>query len=163
MPPGTSHLVRDLVEASVRLRHELARRLGVNDHEMRALDHLSRGPAGPAELARLLEVSTAASTGIVDRLSSRGHVARHPHPDDRRRTVVELTDHGRAEVLTHLRPMLGHLGSLDAGLDDDDRAVVHRFLRGATAAFDAASETEPSPPGQASGVPDAAPPGTMSS
>lgn len=135
----TAQLVRDLVDASARYRHELARRLGVNDHEMQALEHLAREAAGPAELARLLEVSTAASTGLVDRLSAKGHVARHPHPGDRRRTVVALTDDGRSDVLTHLGPMLGHLASLDADLDEHDRAVVHRFLRGAVAAFDEAT------------------------
>lgn len=106
---------------------------------MTALEHLSREPAGPAELARLLEVSTAASTGVVDRLAAKGHVTRNPHPADRRRTVVELTDDGRAEVLSHLAPMLGHLAALDSDLDEHDRAVVHRFLRGVVAAFDAAS------------------------
>lgn len=138
-PAETARLVRDLVDASARLRHELARRIGVGEHEMSALEHLSREPVGPAELARLLEVSTAASTGVVDRLASKGHVTRQPHPADRRRTVVELTDHGRAEVLTHLAPMLGHLAALDSDLDEHDRAVVHRFLRGAVEAFDAAS------------------------
>ncbi len=35
--------------------------------------------------------------------------------------------------------MLGHLAALDSDLDEHDRAVVHRFLRGAVEAFDAAS------------------------
>lgn len=103
---------------------------------MLALEHLARAAAGPAELARLLEVSTAASTGVVDRLSAKGHVVRHPHPADRRRTLVELTDDGRSDVLTQLGPMLGRLARLDAALDERDRAVVHQFLRDVAAAFD---------------------------
>lgn len=134
-PPATMRAVRDLVTEAVRLRHALARRSGLSETELGALEHLLGSPCGPGELARILEVSTAASTGIVDRLERRGHVERHPHAEDRRRTDVHVTDPGRAEILGHLRPMLAALGELDAALSADERAVVERFLRGAIVAF----------------------------
>lgn len=49
-----------------------------------------------------LQLHPTSVTNIVDRLESGGLVARTPHPTDRRTTLVEITDDGRAryEVAT---------------------------------------------------------------
>lgn len=128
--------LRTLVTTGARVNHVVARRAGISDTELVTLEHLSREEIGPAEVARRLEVSTAAATGIVDRLVARGHVERRPHPADRRRTELVLTDSGRAEVVAHLLPMFVALERLDRELPDEERAVVERYLRGATVAFE---------------------------
>jgi DNA-binding MarR family transcriptional regulator len=128
--------LRELVTAGARVNHVVARRAGISDTELVTLEHLSREQIGPAEVARRLEVSTAAATGIVDRLVSRGHVERRPHAADRRRTELVLTESGRREVVGHLLPMFIALDQLDRGFTDDERAVVERYLRGAAAAFE---------------------------
>ena len=115
-----------------------------------ALEHLTRGPVGPGELARLLEVTTAASTGVVDRLVERGHVDRVAHAGDRRRTEVHLTDSGASEVLERLTPMFAALQHLDDSFDDGERAVVARYLRGVTAAFETVAG--PAPARQSAGA-----------
>ncbi|WP_205471710.1 MarR family winged helix-turn-helix transcriptional regulator [Nocardioides sp. SYSU D00038] len=137
--------LRDVVDAGARMRHVVARRAGLGDSELVALQHLVRAPLGPAELARLLEVSTAASTGVVDRLAARGHVERHPRADDRRRTEVRVTPSGREEVRAHLVPMFEALAAWDAGFDDAERALVERYLRGVVAAFEQVSGPRPQP------------------
>jgi DNA-binding MarR family transcriptional regulator len=38
-------------------------------------------------------------TGLVDALEATGHVARRPHPGDRRATLVTLTERGRATAI----------------------------------------------------------------
>lgn len=129
--------LREVVAAGGKVRRAVARRAGLGETELLALQHLMPGSLGPAEVARLLEVSTAASTGIVDRLAARGHVERRPHPDDRRRIDVHVTDSGRAEVVALLMPMFVQLARLDAEFDDAERAVVTRYLQGALEAFDA--------------------------
>jgi DNA-binding MarR family transcriptional regulator len=93
------------------------------------------GALGPVEVGRRLGVTSAASTGIVDRLESRGHVHRAPHPVDRRRTEVSITESGRSEVLGYLMPMFRSLAQLDAELSDDEREVVDRYLAKAIASF----------------------------
>ena len=128
--------LREMVSAAARMRHVVARRAGLTDTELTTLDHLSREPLGPAEVARRLDVSTAASTGIVDRLAARGHVERRPHPADRRRTEVHITPSGRAEVVAHLLPMFRTLDELDRSFTAEERAVVERYLAGATEAFE---------------------------
>ncbi len=135
--------LRSAMSAAQRVSPVVARRAGLSHSELLALDHLSRGPLGPGELARLLELTTAAATGVVDRLVSHGHADRVPRADDRRRTEVRLTESGRAEVVQLLLPMFAALQALDETFDDDERAVVARYLRGAEAAFEAVAGPVP--------------------
>jgi DNA-binding MarR family transcriptional regulator len=57
------------------------------------------------DLARYMHVSTAASTGIVDRLVRSGYVIRVFDSDDRRIIKIKLTDKGRdlAKKVVHER------------------------------------------------------------
>lgn len=142
-PTGTMQALRDFVSAAVALRHAVVRRSGISETELVALEHLTSEPLGPAELARRLDVSTAASTGIVDRLAARGHVERRAHAGDRRRTEVHLTDTGRAEILAHLRPMLDALRALDGRLAPQERVLIETYLRGAAAAFAVIADPHP--------------------
>lgn len=125
----------ELVRLAGQMPHDVARRAGLSTTELHALRHLSGAPMGPVDLARALSVTSAASSGVVDRLEARGHVQRRPHPDDGRRTVVVLTDSGRGEIFARLAPMFRALAELDGSLSEDERAVVERYLRGATAAM----------------------------
>lgn len=127
--------VRELTRLGARLHHVVSRRTGLSPADLSALDLLSRGVMGPAELARALDVTTAAATGIVDRLSARGHVERRPIPGDRRRTGVHITDSGRTEARGHLLPMFGALRENDAEFTDAEREVVRRYLAGAADAI----------------------------
>lgn len=133
---GSLMALREAIEKGGRLRHVIARRAGLSESDLVAMEHLMREPLGPGELARLLDVTTAASTGLVDRLAQRGHVQRQPHGQDRRRTQVEVTDSGREEVLAHLLPMFVALDRMDDSFTADERAVVERYLRGAITAFE---------------------------
>lgn len=126
----------DFVAMAARVNHVVAKRAGLSETELIALQHLSREQIGPAEIARRLDVSTAAVTGIVDRLASRGHVERRRDPDDRRRTTLHITASGRQEVVTHLLPMFVALDRLDRELGEADRDVIARYLRRATEAFE---------------------------
>jgi len=141
-PSETMNAVRALVAEAVRLRHALARRTGLTETELTALEQLVESSSTPSELARLMDVSTAASTGVVDRLERRGHVERRKHPTDRRRLEVHVTDQGRAELLRHLRPMIRVLADLDATLSAGERAAAVRYLQGARSAFETVTAGE---------------------
>lgn len=127
--------LRELTDVASRVRPTVAERAGLSHSEMVALEHLAGRPMGPAEVSRLLGVTSAATTGIVDRLAGRGHVERHPVEGDRRRTELVLTPSGREEILGHLLPMFRALAEMDAELDDAEREVVLRYLHRATEAF----------------------------
>ena len=126
--------LRELLDVSAAVRPVVAERAGVTQTELVALEHLIKGPIGPAEVARLLGVTSAAATGIVDRLQARGHVERRAHATDRRRTELVITPTAREDVLAHLLPMFRALAALDADLTEEEREVVDRYLHRATEA-----------------------------
>lgn len=127
--------LQELVDVAAQVPHEVARQAGLSVSELHSLRHLMDSPMGPVELARALGVTSAASSGVVDRLVARGHAERRAHPDDGRRTEVVITDSGRLEVFTRLAPMFRGLAEVDSSLTDDERALVEHYLRGATAAM----------------------------
>jgi len=131
---ATLDRLQQLIDASATAPAAVARRAHLSASELHALRHVSMQAMGPAELAKALGVTTAASSGVVDRLVAHGHAERHPHPLDGRRTEVRLTDSGRAESIGHLAPMFAALAALDASLSDEERVVVDRYLDGAIAA-----------------------------
>lgn len=132
---GSLQALRELLDVAGRVGPTVARRAALSHTELQTLELLFDAPMGPADLARQLGVSTAASSGIVDRLTARGHVVRVPHESDRRRTEVTITESGAAEIVGHLTPMFTALHELDSALDDRDRDIVEAYLRGATAAL----------------------------
>jgi DNA-binding MarR family transcriptional regulator len=89
-------LLRDLLEAQqARWRRGVAER-GLTMVQARALMEMAEMPPGPmTKLSDRLGVDPSWVTGLVDRLESRGEVARRPSPEDRRVKIVELTDAGR--------------------------------------------------------------------
>ena len=124
-PTSTSVAALDqLIQVAATVEPTVARRAGLSTSELQALRHLVDGSRGPVELSHLLGVTSAASSGVVDRLAARGHVRRRPHPDDGRRTRVEVTESGRREVEVLMRPLLARLAETDRRLSEEERAVV---------------------------------------
>src|SRR6478752_6700881 len=93
--------LRELILAGEKYRQVASAHLQMDVGQAQAVSYLySRGPMGQSELGALLGFNTSSITALVDRLE-RDHIAqRLPHPTDRRRTRVELTDHGWAAVNT---------------------------------------------------------------
>ena len=116
----------------------MARRAGLSTSELQALRYLVDGSRGPVELSHLLGVTSAASSGVVDRLAARGHVQRRPHPADGRRTQVEITGSGRQALDSLLEPLQARLAGVDASLGEAERAAVGRYLTRVTEVLRAA-------------------------
>jgi DNA-binding MarR family transcriptional regulator len=91
--------LRALILAGERYRQVLSDYVGLGVTETQAVSYLTvHGDRGQNELATDLGLSSGASTALVDRLERQGIAERYPHPSDRRRTLVRLTDRGRAVV-----------------------------------------------------------------
>lgn len=82
----------------------------------------------PHDLAKHLRISSASTTKLLDRLSASGHVERQPHPRDRRARVVVLTQESRHAFYRHFGQHLKAMRGIADGYDDDDLAVITRFL-----------------------------------
>jgi len=75
----------------------------ISPSHLRALRVLTRfGVMRLSELSDRLHIAPRSTTEVVDALESRDLVRRRPDPDDRRATLVELTEHG-ASVLAAIR------------------------------------------------------------
>jgi DNA-binding MarR family transcriptional regulator len=69
---------------------------GVSGRELAVLLVLAdREPASQQQAAQRLGIDRTTMVALLDVLEDKGLVARHPHADDRRRNVVELTGAGR--------------------------------------------------------------------
>ena len=84
------------------------------------------GTAGPAVDTARMMAAKHGHTEVVDALESRGLVQRRPDPDDRRATLVELTEHG-ASVLQAIRGTEAE--RVFGRLSPADRAHLARILR----------------------------------
>lgn len=121
--------------ADARQRGALARRLGLTDSEVLAVQHLARaGELTPGQLGALLQLSSGGTTGLIHRLRRAGHVSRHAHPRDRRSAVVRLTPAIATWATEAWAPFVAEIDALASGLSDGEREVVRRFLEGAAEA-----------------------------
>ena len=64
----------------------------------------AEGKSSQNRLGRLAAMDVATIKGVVDRLRERGLAVSEPDPYDRRRSVISLTDEGRA-LLARMRPV----------------------------------------------------------
>lgn len=80
--------------------------IGLGTTESQAVSSLAlHGERGQSELARDLQLTSSASTALVDRLERQGVAERMRHPRDRRRTIVRLTDRGRQIAIESQRSL----------------------------------------------------------
>jgi len=69
---------------------------GVDGRELGVLLVLAgHEPASQQQAAQRLGIDRTTMVALLDALEGKGLVSRHPHADDRRRNVVELTDAGQ--------------------------------------------------------------------
>jgi DNA-binding MarR family transcriptional regulator len=89
----------------------------------------SRGDLRLSELSDQLHIAPRSTTEVVDALAERGLAERRGDPQDRRATLVRLTDSGR-EVATAIQAArTTESEALFRVLDDADRATLARILR----------------------------------
>lgn len=110
----------------------LLERLDVTSAQLGALFVIAdSGDCTPGDLAERLDLNASAVTGLAERLERAGFISRRPHDEDRRVTLLALTDAGR-DRLKAARPLIDELnGRLTAGFTAEETAVVVRFLENA--------------------------------
>lgn len=88
----------------------------------------------PTDLYGALMISSGGMTSRIDRLERAGLVARHPHPTDRRGTLVGLTEAGveRIDRLVdlHLSEQRKVLAALSAEEQDHLSVLLEKMLKG---------------------------------
>ncbi len=133
---GEESLSEAFTSVARQLRHtsqEVLAPWDITPSHLRALRVL--GHHGPMHMSRLsghLQIAARSATEVVDALEARGLVERRADPDDRRATVVELTDSG-GSVLEAIRAARGTeaerlFGRLSLA-DQEHLARILRLLR----------------------------------
>jgi DNA-binding MarR family transcriptional regulator len=124
-----SELVREFIEVNAQYSVQLGRELEVNPTDLQAMQHLiMSGPLSPTELARRLEISTAAATAVVDRLVAVGHATREQHPSDRRSVVVVPRPESVDRAMAALMPMILGIDRVLDEFDADEQATITEYL-----------------------------------
>ncbi|WP_432544627.1 MarR family winged helix-turn-helix transcriptional regulator [Kineococcus sp. SYSU DK002] len=132
--------LRDLVGVSERIVDAFAARHGLHPTDLQALIHVMRreiagDPLTAGELAGLLDVTTGAATGVVDRLERHGHLRRDRGDTDRRKVYLRYADPGMELAREFFAPLARRSDAVLAQFDDAELDVVHRFLTGMGRAF----------------------------
>lgn len=124
-----TELVREVREVSQEFELHVGRQLTVNPTDLHAMEHLIQsGPLSPTELARRLDISTAAATTVVDRLTALGHTTRTQHPTDRRGVVVVPSPESVARAMTTLMPMISGIDGVLDEFDADEQETITTYL-----------------------------------
>ena len=88
----------------------------------------ARGPAIQKDLARSLNMIGPSIVERIDQLESAGLVVRSPVPEDRRASLVDLTDEGQALIARLRGVMRATEDALTDGLDPADVETTRRVL-----------------------------------
>ena len=144
---GTAHaaeVITELLgyrsaEEAMRRRTGDSMRMGATD--LQALRFLLKAQGekrivSGRDLADHLGMTSASVTAMLDRLTKSGHVARTPHPTNRRSNMVTATPGSDEEVRHTLGAMHGRMMATAKALSPDDAAIVRDFLLAMTDAVD---------------------------
>jgi DNA-binding MarR family transcriptional regulator len=125
-------LQRHTVEA-VRLGRAFAERHGLHPTDWTALLAVMQGdragtPLTPGELGERLDMSSGATTAVVDRLERAGHVRRVRDERDRRRLTLHRAENAQSLLADFFDPLDAAMEAIAAGYSALELATVHRFL-----------------------------------
>lgn len=107
------------------------------------------GPLTPNEINAHLHLTSGSVTSLLDRLEQRGLVTRGPHPTDRRKVLVSITDAGRELVDWHLPETVAIQTALFQVLTPEQLAELNRLIETVLVAannFDPHAVADAAPP-----------------
>lgn len=144
-------LLRSVQAALIDASRDFGHTHGLGRNDARAVVAIMDGqrqgtPIGPTALAKTLGISTASTTVLIDRLEALGHVRRAPAGDDRRRVVLELTDHARVEGVHYFGSLQRRIAAATSQMDQQQLEAVRDYLQ---AVLGAVHDHLEDPPGRA--------------
>ncbi len=124
--------------STVLFRHAVGERLGVNVTDMECLALIFfKGLATPSEVARYTGLTSGATTAMLDRLERARLIERRPNPQDRRGTLISLTDERTAELDALFAPARRAVEKLNAGYTDSQLELIAGYFKELIAVWEA--------------------------
>jgi DNA-binding MarR family transcriptional regulator len=113
--------IAQLADSLDRLERRLGRQWGPLTRSQWALmTRLVQGPVPVGSLADRLQISTAGTTRMLDKLEGLGYVTRQRHADDQRQVSAVLTEAGHAALAAARTAYTARLAELTAPLSDEE-------------------------------------------
>lgn len=139
-------------DADARLAAASRRFMRLNETDMRAIRALLRAAERgetmtPKDIAHAVQISSASTTKLIDRLEAAGHVRRVAHPRDRRTSCIEVTASTAAAARGSVGAQHARRMAAVAGLSASDRVGAIRFLDAMAAADEPIGVLADSPAG----------------
>lgn len=121
--------------ADTGMRRRTARAMDMNESDMVALQLVVAAErhgtvVTPNAIANHLDISTASTTKLVDRLEAAGYLVREPHPHDRRSVRLLPTPRAHDEIRARLTLMHAEMERVARAVPEESRAHVAAFLDG---------------------------------
>lgn len=143
LPLEGMEILGRIAEINLRVARDMTEPLiaghGLQRPELDALLTLRRaGPPyrlTPTQLYDAMMMSSGGMTSLIDRLERGGWVARTPNPEDRRGTLVTLTEAGRALSEALVPQMVARQTRAVSALNPAERKMLAELLRKLLAAL----------------------------
>ena len=133
--------LRDYSEVAERVVERSGAAHGLHRTDMRTLSLLMRRQAEglvttPSDLSRILGLSSASTTALVDRMVGHGHAERERSKRDRRSVSITHTDSASTEGRAVFMPIAQHTMRWMAGFCDEELEIAGKIIRAATRAME---------------------------
>ncbi|MHA7306207.1 MarR family winged helix-turn-helix transcriptional regulator [Arthrobacter sp. TMN-49] len=143
-------VMREFTLESDRYVERVASLHGLHRTDLNALGFLVRPSREgktmtPGKLGEALNLSSPATTALVDRLERSGHVVRQRDQADRRQIQLAMTEHARNVGRTLFLPLAMELSGAVENYTPEELDLVERFLRDMTSATATAMENLKAP------------------
>ncbi|MGP5724556.1 MarR family winged helix-turn-helix transcriptional regulator [Arthrobacter rhombi] len=117
---------------------------GMHRTDLNALSYVMRSEqAGQAptasNISAELNLSSPATSALLNRLAASGHITRDRHDADRRVVRIRSTATAVADGRAMFTALAAELGDVIAGYSPEDRLVMTRFMADASSAVDRAT------------------------
>jgi len=96
--------------------------------QFRVLSYLAEAPMTVSDVARRRRVSFQSAGELVQALVERGWINRIPDPNDRRQSLLHLTDAGQQEYERAQEHMLERISKMVENLPEEDQVLIRRAM-----------------------------------
>lgn len=97
--------------------------------QFRVLSYLNEAPLTVSDIARVRRVSFQSAGELVQALVERGWIERIPNPNDRRQSLLHLTESGKQAYERAQSHMVERLSDLLASLSQDEQDMIQNAMR----------------------------------
>lgn len=128
-PPEYAAQLRRIAALDERYVRALAEKLDLNATSLNAMEWLMReGPLTPSDLARRLDLTAGAVTGVVNRLVATGHASRQAAEGDGRSVRIAPASESVDQATRLLMPLIIEMTARTSRYSESEMATVQRFL-----------------------------------